>query len=118
METFNGPDPNECTAKRNVSTVPLQSLFWMNSDFLNNNAKSLADRLVKHSEDPAKRIGLGYELAYGRRPSADETRALAEFVEAHAKRIPGDVKPEERNARAWTSLCRILLSGNEFIYVD
>jgi len=118
METFNGPDPNECTAKRNVSTVPLQSLFWMNSDFMSANAKSLADRLKKHSDDPAKRIELGYELAYARKPSKDETKTLADYVAAHAKRIPGDVKPEDRETRAWTSACRILLSGNEFIYVD
>ena len=25
---------------------------------------------------------------------------------------------EERDARAWTSLCRILFASNEFIYVD
>ncbi len=118
METFNGPDPNECTARRNVSTVPLQSLFWMNSDFLKNNARSLADRLARHSDNPAKRIELGYELAYARKPSKEETKALADYVAAHAKRIPGDVKPEDRETRAWTSLCRILLSGNEFIYVD
>jgi hypothetical protein len=118
METFNGPDPNECTAKRNVSTVPLQSLFWMNSDFLKTNAGSLAHRLAAHSDDPAKRIELGYELAYARKPSSEETKALTEYVKAHAARVPGDVKPEERETRAWTSLCRILLSGNEFIYVD
>lgn len=118
METFNGPDPNECTAKRNVSTVPLQSLFWMNSDFMSANARSLADRLKKHSDDPAKRIELGYELAYARKPSKDEAKALADYVEAHAKRIPGDVKPGDRETRAWISACRILLSGNEFIYVD
>ena len=118
METFNGPDPNECTAKRNVSTVPLQSLFWMNSDFMSANAKSLADRLKRHSDDPAKRIELGYELAYARKPSKDETKTLADYVAAHAKRIPSDVKPEDRETRAWTSACRILLSGNEFIYVD
>ncbi len=118
METFNGPDPNECTGKRTVSTVPLQSLFWMNSNFLEENARSLAARMNKHSDDAAKKIELGYELAYARKPSAEETRALADYVTAHAKRIPGEVAPKERETRAWTSLCRILLSGNEFIYVD
>ena len=118
METFNGPDPNECTAKRNVSTVPLQSLFWMNSDFLRDNARSLAGRLAKHAKDPAKRIEFGYELAYARKPSAAETDALVDYVTAHAKRISGDVEQEERERIAWTSLCRVLLSGNEFIYAD
>jgi hypothetical protein len=118
LETFNGPDPNECTANRTVSTVPLQALFWMNSDFLETNAKSFAARLAGHSPDPAQRVKLGYEIAYSRPPSPDETRSLTDYVAAQAGRIPAEVSPRERETRAWTSLCRILLSANEFIYID
>ena len=118
MEAFNGPDPNECTANRSVSTVPLQSLYWMNSDFIRDCSQSLADQLTDNSKDPAKRIELGFEIAFARQPSAEETRSLAEYVANYAKKLPLSEKPEDRETRAWASLCRILLSSNEFIYVD
>ena len=118
METFNGPDPNECTANRAVSTVPLQSLYWMNSAFIRDCSRSLADRLLAHSKDPAERIELGFEVAFARKPSVEEMSALAEYVANYAKQLPESTKPEEGEAQAWASLCRILLSSNEFIYVD
>ena len=118
METFNGPDPNECTANRSVSTVPLQSLYWMNSGFIRDCSRSLADRLAEHSTDPAKRIELGFEIAFARKPSSEETDALTDYLAGYAEKLPDSAQPGEREARAWASLCRILLSSNEFIYVD
>jgi hypothetical protein len=118
MELFDGPDTNECTARRRVSTVPLQALFWMNSDFVRENARGLARRVMAASPETAARIRAAYELAFGRPPTKKESADLARYVEAYEASVESGAEPEERELRAWTSLCRILLSSNEFVYVD
>ncbi len=118
MEMFNGPDPNECTANRDVSTVALQSLYWMNSDFIRDNARSFAARLLEMSEKPDERIAFGYETAFGRPPTGREIEQMTGYVEKYAKAVPGELPDDVRLRRAWASACRILLSSNEFVYVD
>jgi hypothetical protein len=115
MELFDGPDPNECTVRRDVSTVPLQALFWMNSDFVRNNAKTLAARLLEEFSSAEERIRFAHEQLYGREPSADELEELREYVREYERKISGE---PEKEVRSWTSLCRVLLAGNEFVYLD
>ena len=61
-------------------------------------------------------------LAYCRKPSAAETRVIAEFVDSqleflrrHPKRLPKGVSAE---TQVITNLCQVLMSSNEFLYVD
>lgn len=117
-EMFNGPDPNECTARRDVSTVPLQSLFWMNSDFMRDNARSFAAQLIASAKTTDERIGRAFEQAFARPPSADELAGMRTYVKDYLHQLPEEGRPEERELRAWTSFGRILLAANEFIYVD
>ncbi|PAW90080.1 MAG: hypothetical protein B9S33_02220 [Pedosphaera sp. Tous-C6FEB] len=117
MELFDGPNPNECNARRPVSTVPLQALFWMNSDFIRDNARSLAARVVSASQQPEERIRRAHLLAYNRPPSADEFADLTAYAKDYAKSV--DSKDAiEKDLRVWTSVCRLLLSANEFVYLD
>ena len=117
-ELFNGPDPNECTARRAVSTVPLQSLYWMNSDFMRDNARSFATQLIASSKTADERIVQAFELAFARPPTRDELTGMRTYVTDYLQRLKDDGKPEEHELRAWTSFGRILLAANEFIYVD
>jgi len=118
MELFDGPDPNECTGRRGVSTVPLQALFWMNSDFARDNARSFADRLISASPKPEERITLACHLAYARPPTAEEKRDLAAFALEQAQRLGSTIEPAGKDRRAWTSVCQLLLASNEFVYLD
>ncbi len=118
MELFNGPDPNECTGRREVSTVPLQALFWMNSDFIRDNARAIAKRLLETGTETEGRIQQAYETIYGRVPSGEETAELSEYLQRYQAGIEDSGGSAERELRAWTSLCRLLLSSNEFAYLD
>ena len=50
LRLFDFPDPNITAGERSVTTVPLQQLFVLNSEFMVSQAKSLAARLNK--EEP------------------------------------------------------------------
>ncbi|MEQ2008154.1 MAG: DUF1549 and DUF1553 domain-containing protein [Limisphaerales bacterium] len=117
MELFGGPNPNECNARRPVSTVPLQALFWMNSDFIRDNARSLAERVIAAASQPEERIRRAHLLAYNRPPANDELRDLTSYAKDYSKDM-GTKDATERELRVWTSVCRLLLSANEFVYLD
>jgi len=117
-EMFNGPDPNECTAGRKVSTVPLQSLFWMNSDFMRDNARSFAASLIEHSESTDERINAAFERTYSRPPTASELTELRKYVADYQQKLGSEGSQADRELQTWTSFGRILLAANEFIYVD
>lgn len=117
-EMFNGPDPNECTATRKVSTVPLQSLYWMNSDFMRDNARSFAASLIEHSESMDERINAAFERAYARPPAASELTELRKYVADYRRKLGSEGSQTDRELQTWTSFGRILLAANEFIYVD
>ncbi len=71
LSLFDGADPNSSTSVRQTTTVPTQSLFFMNDSFFHDNAKKFAERitLVSSAEE---RIKLAYRLAYQRLPTSDE----------------------------------------------
>ena len=117
MELFDGPNPNECNARRPVSTVPLQALYWMNSDFIRDNARSLAERVLAAASQPEERLRHAMQWAYNRPPSADELRDLTRYTQDYAAAVE-TTDAAEKELRVWTSLCRLLLAANEFVYLD
>ena len=57
-------------------------------------------------------------MAYGRAPQDREVTRARNYLESYAKQL-ADTHGSERSALlAWTSLCRVMLSSNEFIYID
>ncbi len=113
---FDGPDPNRATVARRELTVPLQSLYLMNNPFVLEHSGRFARRLIRSSPEPARRVELAFRIAYGRRPSPAEREAVIAYVDRYRREAvgPGDASDEA----AWTSLGHLLLSSNEFLYVD
>src|SRR5204862_2329151 len=68
LQLFDFPSPSISAEKRFVTTVPLQRLFLMNSDFIQAEAEQLAKR-VAGEPDNRSRIKKAYLLVYGRDPS-------------------------------------------------
>ncbi len=126
LDTFDLPtlDPN-CTS-RNVSTATPQSLMLMNSDFVLENAKLLAARLVVEAgADQAAQIQLAWQLAFNRAATADELQAAQNFFAeqiANFSAVPTtEVDPAKKpDPLVWarTTFCQALFSSNEFLYVD
>ena len=85
LQLFDFPSPNISAEKRFTTTVPLQRLFLMNSDFMQAEAEELAKR-VSTEPDNRSRIKKVYLLAYGRDPSEAEIKLGLDYLHAEPMR--------------------------------
>ncbi|MDA0589675.1 MAG: PSD1 and planctomycete cytochrome C domain-containing protein [Planctomycetota bacterium] len=107
---FDAANPDASTERRVTSTVAPQALLLLNHPWMLDQARHLAERLVKDvPEGDAARIERAYQLLYGRKPS-DEELTIAQTI------IAGD-DPALPNC-GWVDLAHVLLCSNEMIYTD
>jgi mono/diheme cytochrome c family protein len=97
---FDFPSPQGTSEQRMETNVPLQRLFFMNSDFVMSQAKALAGRVDGGSD--AERIGKLYELVYQRTPTAAEEQLALAFLQQST----------------WPQYAQVLLSSNEFNFLN
>jgi hypothetical protein len=103
FETFDQPNLVNSVDRRNRSTVAPQALILMNNAFVIFQAAKLAERLRREAgRDAAAQIDLGFQLALGRKPDADERRKTLALVKA------GD--------DGLAQFCHVLFNLNEFVY--
>jgi mono/diheme cytochrome c family protein len=79
LQLFDFPSPNLSAEKRFTTSVPLQRLFFMNSDFMQQQAELLARRVANEADNTA-RIRKAYSLIFGRAPSEVELKAGLTFI--------------------------------------
>jgi hypothetical protein len=94
MTVLDCADPSMQVDKRTETLSPLQALALFNNGFMLAQAKHLAER--------ARNVNEAFELAIGRRPTADESKALQEYAKQHGL----------------SNGCRVILNLNEFAFVD
>jgi hypothetical protein len=124
LEVFDAPSLVTTCTRRSPSTIPLQSLSLLNSDFITTRARKLAARLdcdfackgARTSEDEP-RIARAFQLTVNRAPIADELSATLRFLEAQRLRYAKDARRDPQHD-AWADLCQMLLASNSFLYVD
>jgi hypothetical protein len=120
LQAFDFADPSTLEGNRPTTTVAPQALFMMNSDIMGESAAALASRLLaeEHS-DEAARLQAAYRAILGRSASAADVAKLHPLLDELAAEYAAAGVPEgERAHKAWRSVCRVLLSTNEFIYVE
>jgi hypothetical protein len=76
---FDFPPPNISAEKRFTTTVPLQRLFLMNSDFVQLESEALYKRVAAEPDNRA-RIRKLYNLVYGRDPKEAEVQVGLEYL--------------------------------------
>ena len=111
LRLFDFPDPNITAGERTVTTVPLQQLFVLNSDFMVSQSRSFAARLQKDAATDQMRIDRAFGLLFGRPPTVDERATAVEFLEESPTADGDKLSPLEQ-------YCLALLGTNEFAYVD
>jgi hypothetical protein len=116
LRLFDFPDPNVTSEQRPETTVPLQQLFVLNSEFMVQNARALAARLqTLEAADDASRIRQAAQLLYGR-PASEREVQLASGYLSYRPELDG-ADGNQRLTR-WERLCQVWLGANEFLYVD
>jgi hypothetical protein len=119
LALFDGPDTNTTTARRATSTVPLQALFLMNSTFMRDQTEGFARRLMAASKDDTRRLALAHQLAWSRPATSKEIQRGQDYLSACEKELARTGAPRDRlELEAWTSYVRVLISANEFVYLD
>ncbi len=119
LALFDGADTNVSTARRELTTVPTQALYLMNSDFVHQQGAALANRLIGGSDEQAARIATAYQIALGRLPNPEEVEEAAAFVQRYTQAlVHDDSTPQAREQEAWSALARTMLTRNEFLFVD
>jgi cytochrome c553 len=105
---FDFPNPNNTSEQRNATNVPPQRLYFMNNDWVITQAKAVAERLQGDGRlqgDDAKKIEEAYRLLYQRLPSVQEKKLGLAFVAG-------------QGANAWAEYAQVLLTSNEFQFLD
>ncbi len=103
VSLFDLPAASVTCEQRVVTNVPLQKLFFLNSDTVAQRSDALAKRIRKRSED--KGIDAAYRLLFQRLPSAQDRRLGRAFL-------------KQAGSTRWNQYAKVLLSSNEFAYVD
>jgi hypothetical protein len=123
LDAFDAPDGNISAPRRNEITTPTQALLLINGDWTLARAEAFATRLERlkpGSINDEERIILGYRLAFGREPDAEELAESALFLKYQARLA----QPQRGRANlsgdrlALIDFCHVLLNSNEFLYVD
>jgi cytochrome c553 len=99
LQLFDFPSPSQTAEQRFSTNVPLQRLFFMNSDFMQQHAERLAESVADEPDD-AGRIEKVYRKLFGRVPTADEVKAGREFLQAEAFKQYEDRKAEAAKAES------------------
>jgi hypothetical protein len=108
LEVLDFCDTTRSTAKRVNTSVATQALTLFNGDFVNRQARYLADRLIREvGNKPEDQIAYAWRLTFARMPADSETAAMLQFL-----------KNEGGDYHALEQLCRVVLNMNEFVYPD
>lgn len=120
LEIFDSPSIVTTCTRRQPSTVPLQSLSLLNSDFIRARATALDARLGRecdHCSQDDDRIDRAFLLVAGRYPTPTERNAAGRFLREQPGRYP-DLDAAASGRRAWVDFCQMLLASNAFLYVE
>src|SRR5262249_37546013 len=117
LQAFDQPKMETNCTRRTSSTVSSQALVLMNSDFMIRQASAFAARVEREKrDDPA---GYAVQLAFGRVPTPQERAELQTFLANQKARYEAaNTGEDEARRQALADLCHMLLSANDFVYVD
>jgi hypothetical protein len=135
MSTFDAPNREACTVKRERTNTPLQALTMMNDIQYVEAARCFAERVVEQSlPETEQRLNYAMELATGRTLAEDELKLLENLYAKHmatfrkdpeaakgliesgeAPRI-SDATPEE--LASLTMICNLILNLDEIMTLN
>jgi hypothetical protein len=115
LQVFDFPNPSFTSEQRFSSNVPLQQLYFMNNPFVYKQAGVLAERVAKEPTDKDRIVKL-YEYVFQRKPSDEELELGLKFLSTTPEKAGYAVVGEP--ITAWRQYARIMISSNEFQFLD
>ncbi len=119
FQLFDFADPSIVTGRRDTTTVAPQALLLMNSDLVWDASQHFAKRLLSQPCCDESRIGDAYERAYSRLPNPQETARALKFIKRYEDELQANgVESQDPRLDAWQAWCRVILTSNEFVYLQ
>ena len=128
--TFDCPNANITTAKRNNSNTPIMALATLGNEVFHESAQAFAKRILsdKSSDNDQDRIRSSFLLCVARDPSPQETEQVIKLLQRsrsyysanpqEAKKMIGDYSCEminDNETASWVTVTRVLLNLDETI---
>ena len=112
FEAFDFADPNLSIGRRNITTVPTQALYLMNSPFVMDESRDAARELLSQTNlIDEQRVVAAYRTTLGRPPTARERELALRIVTPSAENpTPSPI--------AWERLFQALFASVDFRYVE
>jgi len=119
FEVFDGSDTNASADSRAQSVTPVQALFLMNSPFIHEQSDRFAVRVGMAYDTLRERIDYAFRLAYGRAPRLEEIREAQNYLMRTRLELQASgATVDQLNQKSLASYLRVVLSSNEFLYLD
>lgn len=113
FEAFDFANPNISLGKRNVTTVPTQALYFMNSPFVMDTSRDAARSLsALPSLTERQRINMAYRITLGRPATSRERDVVTAALRSSHSATNSD------NAPAWETIFQALFASVDFRFVD
>ncbi len=107
LSLFDFPDPSIHAEKRVATNTSVQRLFFLNSEFIKQQAAGLANRVrAEAPSDCDAQIRTFYSILFGRPPEPRELATARDFLNHPA------------SAEALAEFAQVLLGSSEFLFVD
>ena len=117
LRLFDFAEPSIIVGRRDVTTVPAQALFLLNSNFVLGLSDHMAGQLLAAGGEESARVRQAYRLTLSRTPSESEIAAATDLVRDTIASLPaGD--DSKKQLQAWSGLCQSLLACAEFRYLQ
>ena len=114
---FDFPSANEIIGARTTSTSTTQTLYLLNSPFVQSKAADVAEHLqndVTLAND-VQRIGWIYQAAYGRHATGPEVEAALEFLDSASVE---NASQKEYDVSPLAQFCHAIMISTEFLIHD
>jgi hypothetical protein len=104
LALFDFPNPVATSDRRIQTATPLQQLFFLNSEFVQERGRALARRVLATRGDNRAWIREAYRILFQREPAAAEMKVGLEYLTS--------------GKDAWPRYAQALLGSNELLFVD
>ncbi len=133
LAVFDFAETSLVSGARETTNVPSQALYMLNSGFVAEQARSLAERVMAaypggpnggSTANLDQRLNFAYWLAFSRPPGQAEHAAASSFFGKFPSNWskgdtgPSGVRDASDVKAAWTSFCRALFASAEFRYLN
>lgn len=117
LELFDGANPNLVTGQREVTTLPTQALYLMNSPFIWEQAAATARRLPEGLSSTDRLTHL-FRTILARDPTLEEYAWGLSYLQEAAGATIESPNGRTDNLELWTGLCQLLYASVDFRYLD